>query len=104
MNDFPPTASIFPPGDFVESANSLPPVDFHVEKSLSELEWENVFSPGNFDPTNVDDAEDFQLSQEERDLQFGLSLTGEEVDRAIRDRIPEKTRRSTQWVVSEGGS
>ena len=52
----------------------------------------NVFSPGNFDPTNVDDMEDFQLSQEESDLHFRSSLTGEEVDRAIRDRIPEKTR------------
>ena len=30
-NGFPPTVSVFPPGDFVESANSLPPVDFHVE-------------------------------------------------------------------------
>ena len=46
-NGFPPTASVFPPGDFVESANSLPPVDFHVETSLSEFEWEIVFSPGN---------------------------------------------------------
>ena len=49
-----PTASVF-----VKSANSLPPVNFHVENSLSEFEWENVFSPGNFDLTNVDDAEDF---------------------------------------------
>ena len=38
---------------------------------------------GNFDPTNIDDAEDFQLSREESNLQFGPSLTGEEVDRAI---------------------
>ena len=28
-NRFPLTVSVFPPGDFVESANSLPPVDFH---------------------------------------------------------------------------
>ena len=28
------------------------------------------------------------------------SLAGEEVDHAIRDRIPEKTRPSTQWAVS----
>ena len=75
-NGFPPTVSVFPPGDFVKSANSLPPVDFHVE-------WENVFSPGNFDPTNVDNAEDFQLLREESDLRFGPSFTGEEVDRAI---------------------
>ena len=93
-------ASIFPPGNFLESVNSLPPVDFHVENSLSKFEWKNVFSRGNFDPTNVDDAEDFQLSREESDLQFGPSLTSEEVDRAIRDRIPEKARRSTQWAVS----
>ena len=91
--------SIFPPGNFVESANSLPPVNIHVENSLSKFEWENVLSPGNFDPTNVD-AEDFQLLREESDLQFGPSLTSEEVDRAIRDRIPEKTRRSTQWAVN----
>ena len=50
MNGFPPTASVFPPGDFIESANSLPPVDFHVEISLGEFEWENVFSPGNLTP------------------------------------------------------
>ena len=50
---------------------------------LSEFQWENVFSPGNFDPTNVDDAEDFQLSREESDLQFGPSLTSKKVDRAI---------------------
>ena len=72
-NGFPPTASVFPPGDFVESANSLPPVDFHVENSLSEFEWGIVVSP---DPTNVDDAEDFQLSREESDVRFGPSLTG----------------------------
>ena len=78
-NGFPPTVSVFPPGDFVESANSLP----LSTSMLSEFEWENVLSPGNFDPTNVDDAEDFQLSREESDLRFGPSLTGEEVDRAI---------------------
>ena len=46
-NGFPPMVSIFPPGDFIKSANSLPPVDFHVETSLSEFQWEIVFSPGN---------------------------------------------------------
>ena len=92
MNGFPLTASVFPPGDFVECANSLPPVDVHVENSLRKFEWENVFSPGNFDPTNVNDVEDFQLSREESDLRFVPSLIGEEVDHAIQDRIPEKTR------------
>ena len=63
-NDFPSTASVFPPGDVIESVNTLPPVDFHVENSFlpSEFVWGNVFSPGNFDATNVDDTEDFQLS------------------------------------------
>ena len=61
---------------------------------------ENVFSPGKFDQTNVDNAEDFQLSREESDLRFGPSLISEEVDRAIRDWIPEKNRRSTQWAMS----
>ena len=56
-----------------------------------------MFSPGNFDPTNVDNVENFQLSREESNLRFGPSLTGEEVDRTIRDWIPEKT---TQWAVS----
>ena len=99
-NSFPPTASIFPLETLSSQRTVSPPVDFHVENSLSEFEWENVFSPGNFDPTNVDDVEDFQLSREESDLRFGPSLTSKEVDHAIRDRIPEKTRRSTQWAVS----
>ena len=63
MNSFPPMASVFPPGDLVKSVNSLPPVNFHVENSLSEFEWENVFSPGNFGPMNVDNAEDFKSHQ-----------------------------------------
>ena len=66
--------------------NSLPPVNLHVEhveNSLSEFEWENVISPGNFDPTNVDDMEDFQLLREESDLRFGPSLIGILVARLI---------------------
>ena len=61
---FPPTAlSVFPPGDFVESANSLPPVDVHVKNSLSKFDWENVFSPDNFDPMNVDDGRTFSCCE-----------------------------------------
>ena len=66
--------------------NSLPPVNLHVEhveNSLSEFEWENVISPGNFDPTNVDDMEDFQLLREESDLRFGPSLISILVARLI---------------------
>ena len=75
--------------------NSLPPVDVHVEhveNSLSEFEWENVISPGNFDLMNVDDMEDFQLSREESNLRFGPSLIGEEVDHTIRDWISGEVR------------
>ena len=104
--DFKSVNAQFPPGGF-GSMNGFPPtessfplVDFHVENSLSEFEWENVFSCGNFDPTNIDNAEDFQLSREESNLRFWPSLTSEEVDRAIRDRIPGKATQSTQWAVS----
>ena len=63
MNGFPPTASVFPPGDFVKSANTLPPVDFHVENSLSEFELENVFSLGNLTQWTL-------MTREENDLRF----------------------------------
>ena len=68
MNGFPPTANVFPPGDFVKSANTLPPVDFHVENSLSKFEWENVFFPGNLTQRTLTTRRTFQLSQEESDL------------------------------------
>ena len=80
-NGFPPTVSVFLPGDFVKS----PPVNVHVENSLSEFEWENVFSPDSFDPTNVDNAEDFQLSREESNLQCS-SIT-HELECAIDSRV-----------------
>ena len=55
---FPSYSECLLPGDFIKSVNSLPLVDFHVENNLSEFEWENVLSPGNFHPMNIDDAED----------------------------------------------
>ena len=61
-NGFPPTTSVFPPGYFVESVNSLPHVDFHVENSLSEFELENVFSPGNLTRRMLTTRRTFQLS------------------------------------------
>ena len=67
-----PTASIFPSGDFAKSADSLAPVhvDFHVENSLSEFGWENVFSPGNLTLRTLTTRRTFQLSREESDLRF----------------------------------
>ena len=67
-NGFPPTTSVFPPGYFVESANSLPHVDFHVENSLSEFELENVFSTGNLTRRMLTKRMTYQLSREESDL------------------------------------
>lgn len=48
----------------------------------------------------LDDSEDFQLSRSETVARFGSPVTEEELDQAIKNRVPEKTRRATQWAVS----
>ena len=90
-----PTVSVFPPGDFVESVNSLPPVDFWANlsrmcSSLATLTWRTLTTRRTFSCCKRRAIYDL----------IRPSLAGEEVDRAIRDRIPEKTRPSTQWAVS----
>jgi len=64
------------------------------------VDFNSLVPDDDFDSASIDDAEDFQLSSRKSNERFGRSLTVEEIDRAIRDRVPEKTRRSTQWAMS----
>ncbi len=51
---------------------------------------EPVFTP------DLDDTEDFQLSKVENSDRFGQPIS----DEAIAKRVPYKTRKTTEWVVS----
>ena len=46
------------------------------------------------------EIEDFRLSRSETVTRFGSPVTKEDIDKAIKNRVPEKTRRATQWAVS----
>ena len=45
-------------------------------------------------PTDLDDNEDFQLSHAENSERFEPPMSDHAIDTAIRQRIPEKTRRT----------
>ncbi len=49
---------------------------------------------------DLDDAEDFQLSKAENSDRFGQPISDEALDEAIANRVPYKTRKATEWVVS----
>ena len=51
-------------------------------------------------PPDLYDAEDFQLTAGENKERFGPPVSEKAIDQAISQRIPEKTRRTTMWVVS----
>ncbi len=51
-------------------------------------------------PPDLDDAEDFQLSKGANVERFGPSMPKDALDEAIRQRIPLKTQKTTQWAVS----
>ena len=59
----------------------------------------NAFEFDDFEP-NIDDSEDFNLGSTENRKQFGPPLSEKVLDQAVSDRIPEKTRKTTQWAVS----
>ena len=61
----------------------------------------NAFKFDDFE-SNIDDPEDFNLGSIENSKRFGppLSEKALALDQAISDRIPEKTRKTTQWAVS----
>ncbi len=56
-------------------------------------------SEPDFTP-DLDDAEDVQLSKAENSDCFGQPITDEALDEVIVKRIPYKTRKTTEWVVS----
>lgn len=49
---------------------------------------------------DFDDREDFQLTKAQQNERFGVPVSDADVDRAIAERFPEKTRRQTAWAVS----
>ena len=49
---------------------------------------------------DFDDREDFQLTKAQQNERFGVPVSDADVDRAIAERVPEKTRRQTAWAVS----
>ncbi len=49
---------------------------------------------------DLDDAEDFQLSMAENSDRFGQPISDEALDEAIAKRVPYKTPKTTEWVVS----
>ncbi len=49
---------------------------------------------------DLDDTEDFQLSKAENSNRFGQPISDEVLDEAIAKRVPYKTRKATEWVVS----
>ena len=59
----------------------------------------NAFEFDDFE-TNIDDSEDFNLGSTENSKRFGPPLSEKALGQAIRDRIPEKTQKTTQWAVS----
>ncbi len=59
----------------------------------------NALNFDEFEP-NIDDSEDFKLTTSENSKRFGSPLSAKAIDRAIADRVPEKTRKTTQWAMS----
>jgi len=57
----------------------------------------NAFEFDDFEP-NIDDSEDFNLGSTENSKWFGPPLSEKALDQAIRDRIPENTRKTTQCL------
>ena len=49
---------------------------------------------------DFDDKEDFALSNAENLERFGPAISEEAIDQAIRERVPEKTRKATAWAMS----
>ncbi len=62
--------------------------------------WGLTQASNSEQPQDLDDAEDFKLSKADNSKRFGLSMSAKAIDVAIQSRIPEKTRKTTEWVVS----
>ena len=85
------SSGLFQAGDMFH----LEPPDLH----LSELDG----ILGDFSDLadiDFDDKEDFQLMKAQQNERFGVPVSDADVDRAIAERVPEKTRRQTAWAVS----
>ena len=51
-------------------------------------------------PPDLDDAEDFKLTKTANVKRFGAVLSEGALEQAIKQRIPKKTRQTTEWVLS----
>ena len=48
---------------------------------------------------DIDDKEDFKLTKDQESKRFGKATNDADVDRAITERVQEKTCRQTPWVI-----
>ncbi len=51
-------------------------------------------------PPDLSDAEDFKLTKAESSARFGPAVSEQDIDKAIKARVPAKTRKTTMWVMS----
>ena len=90
------SSGLFQAGDmFHFEPISLPIPDFR----MSELDG-ILGDFSDLPSVDLDDREDFQLTKVQQNERFGLPVSDADVDRAIAERVPEKTRRQTTWAMS----
>ena len=89
------SSGLFQAGDmFHFEPISLPIPDFRMSE-LDGILGDFSDLPG----VDFDNREDFQLTKVQQNERFGLPVSDADVDRAIAERVPEKTRRQTTWAV-----
>jgi hypothetical protein len=62
----------------------------------SEIDWESELRLSQVD---VDDAEDFQLSEVQKEFRFAPPVAVSIVDEYQRSRIPKATANATKWGI-----
>ena len=68
---------------------------------FNQLEFNELLaSVRGFEKEDFDDRKDFALSKTESLERFGPAISEEAIDQAIRERVPEKTRKTTAWAMS----
>ena len=59
-----------------------------------------ALAPLDLPMQDLDDQEDFALSKKENEERFGAPVRDNDLARAIEERIPDKTKKTTQWAYS----
>ena len=57
-----------------------------------------ALAPLDLPMQDLDDQEDFALSKKENEERFGAPVRDNDLARAIEERIPDKTKKTTQWA------